>query len=158
MDDVLTEAREIGKPRFLSFDIDVVDPTLIPGTSTPEAGGLYMREALPLVDYDDGERHMHNLCTLEVRLIERAPKEAEAGEDAAYQSFAAAHPSEIIASPAPPMPVPGKRDASAAALDAGGVQKAPRDLQTASLGGPSRARACPSRRGSRRAAACSRTR
>ncbi len=34
---------------FISFDIDVVDPTYIPGTSTPEPGGLTIRETLPLV-------------------------------------------------------------------------------------------------------------
>jgi agmatinase len=33
-------------PRFLSFDVDVLDPAFAPGTGTPEAGGLSTREAL----------------------------------------------------------------------------------------------------------------
>ena len=33
-------------PVFLSFDVDVLDPALAPGTGTPEAGGLSTREAL----------------------------------------------------------------------------------------------------------------
>jgi agmatinase len=33
-------------PVFMSFDIDVLDPSVAPGTGTPEMGGLYAREAL----------------------------------------------------------------------------------------------------------------
>jgi agmatinase len=33
-------------PLFLSFDVDVLDPAFAPGTGTPEAGGLSVREAL----------------------------------------------------------------------------------------------------------------
>jgi agmatinase len=36
-------------PTFMSFDIDVLDPGLAPGTGTPEVGGLQAREALDLV-------------------------------------------------------------------------------------------------------------
>ena len=36
-------------PLFLSFDVDVLDPALAPGTGTPEAGGLSTREALGYV-------------------------------------------------------------------------------------------------------------
>ena len=48
-------------PVFLSFDIDVIDPCLAPGTGTPEAAGLLPHEALryvrslaglPFVGYD----------------------------------------------------------------------------------------------------------
>ncbi|MFD2230255.1 agmatinase family protein [Alkalimarinus sediminis] len=49
MDDVIKEAKNSAPNVFISFDIDVVDPAFIPGTSTPEPGGLYMRETLPLV-------------------------------------------------------------------------------------------------------------
>ncbi len=39
--------RRIGDgPVYLSFDIDVLDPAFAPGTGTPEAAGLYPREAL----------------------------------------------------------------------------------------------------------------
>jgi guanidinopropionase len=45
--DVMTEARSIvaGKPTYISFDIDVIDPSIAPGTGTPEIGGLTTREA-----------------------------------------------------------------------------------------------------------------
>ncbi|HWP35681.1 MAG TPA: agmatinase, partial [Thermodesulfobacteriota bacterium] len=38
-----------GRPLFVSFDIDVVDPAYAPGTGTPEVGGLTSRQALALV-------------------------------------------------------------------------------------------------------------
>jgi agmatinase len=47
MDRVIAGAQ--GKPQFISFDIDVIDPAYTPGTGTPEPGGLTPREALPLV-------------------------------------------------------------------------------------------------------------
>ncbi len=48
-------------PAYLSFDIDVLDPSIAPGTGTPEVGGLLAHEALgflralaglPFVGYD----------------------------------------------------------------------------------------------------------
>jgi agmatinase len=47
--DILKEAKAVGKNLFISFDVDVVDPAYIPGTSTPEPAGLTMRETLPLI-------------------------------------------------------------------------------------------------------------
>ena len=38
-----------GKPAFVSFDIDVLDPAFAPGTGTPEVGGLSTAEALAFV-------------------------------------------------------------------------------------------------------------
>jgi agmatinase len=38
-----------GRPTFISFDIDVVDPAFAPGTGTPEAGGLSSYQALQLI-------------------------------------------------------------------------------------------------------------
>lgn len=67
MDDVLAEARAANKPVFLSFDIDVVDPAFIPGTSTPEAGGLYMREVLPLVRRICAENNLVGMELVELR-------------------------------------------------------------------------------------------
>lgn len=67
MDDVLAEAKAKGKPVFLSFDIDVVDPAFIPGTSTPEAGGIYMREALPLVRRICAENNLVGMELVELR-------------------------------------------------------------------------------------------
>ncbi len=49
MADALAEARGNGKPLFISFDVDVLDPAFIPGTGTPVPGGLTMREAIPIV-------------------------------------------------------------------------------------------------------------
>lgn len=67
VDDVLAEARANGKPLFLSFDVDVVDPAFIPGTSTPEPGGLYMREVLPLVRRICAENNLVGMEIVELR-------------------------------------------------------------------------------------------
>jgi agmatinase len=42
-------ARVGDAPVFLSFDVDIVDPAMAPGTGTPEAGGLMPYEALRFV-------------------------------------------------------------------------------------------------------------
>ena len=46
-EDVLREAREIvgTSPTYISFDIDSIDPSMAPGTGTPEIGGFTTREA-----------------------------------------------------------------------------------------------------------------
>lgn len=50
MDRVLAEALENGPEYiFISFDVDVLDPAYMPGTGTPEPGGLTTREAFPIV-------------------------------------------------------------------------------------------------------------
>ena len=49
MDDVIKEANDGPEYLFISFDIDVLDPAFVPGTGTPEPGGLTPREAFPLV-------------------------------------------------------------------------------------------------------------
>jgi len=42
--------RRVGdNPVYLSFDIDVIDPALAPGTGTPEAGGWTMREVKRII-------------------------------------------------------------------------------------------------------------
>lgn len=48
---VMAEAREIvGADRtYVSFDIDVLDPSIAPGTGTPEIGGITSREAQALI-------------------------------------------------------------------------------------------------------------
>ena len=45
--DVMEEARAIvgDRPTYISFDIDVIDPSMAPGTGTPEIGGISTREA-----------------------------------------------------------------------------------------------------------------
>lgn len=49
MKDVIREARDGPEYLFISFDIDTLDPSFVPGTGTPEPGGLTPREAFPLV-------------------------------------------------------------------------------------------------------------
>lgn len=68
METALKEAREDDKKLFISFDVDVLDPSIVPGTGTPVPGGLTMREALPIV---------RNLCSqndiIGFELVELAP-------------------------------------------------------------------------------------
>lgn len=49
MADVIREAQEGPEYLFVSFDIDTLDPAFVPGTGTPEPGGLTPREAFPIV-------------------------------------------------------------------------------------------------------------
>ena len=49
MEDVVREAQEGPEYLFVSFDIDTLDPAFVPGTGTPEPGGLLPREAFPIV-------------------------------------------------------------------------------------------------------------
>ncbi len=49
MDDVVREAKDGPEYMFVSFDIDALDPAFVPGTGTPEPGGLTPREAFPIV-------------------------------------------------------------------------------------------------------------
>ena len=52
----MDEARAIvgAGPTYLSFDIDVIDPSQAPGTGTPEIGGLTTREAQAMLRRLDG--------------------------------------------------------------------------------------------------------
>jgi len=54
-------------PVYLSFDIDALDPSIAPGTGTPEAGGLTMREAQALV------RGLNGLSLIGADVVEVAP-------------------------------------------------------------------------------------
>ncbi len=49
MEDVIREANDGPEYVYISFDIDTLDPAFVPGTGTPEPGGLTPREAFPLV-------------------------------------------------------------------------------------------------------------
>ena len=53
---VMDEARRIAGagPTYVTFDIDCIDPSMAPGTGTPEIGGLTAREAQHLVRLLDG--------------------------------------------------------------------------------------------------------
>lgn len=51
VDDVMAEAREIAGPGkvYVSFDVDSIDPSMAPGTGTPEIGGLTTAQAQGMV-------------------------------------------------------------------------------------------------------------
>ncbi|WP_119390063.1 agmatinase [Taklimakanibacter lacteus] len=53
---VMDEARKLvgDKPTYVTFDIDALDPSIAPGTGTPEIGGITTREAQALVRLLDG--------------------------------------------------------------------------------------------------------
>nr|WP_111299453.1 agmatinase [Paracoccus saliphilus] len=50
-DDVVSEVHRLlgDAPAYVTFDIDCIDPSMAPGTGTPEIGGLTTREAQALV-------------------------------------------------------------------------------------------------------------
>lgn len=66
---VMDEARAIvgDKPTYVSFDIDVIDPSMAPGTGTPEIGGVTTREAQALV------RRLAGLDIVGADVVEVAP-------------------------------------------------------------------------------------
>lgn len=49
MKQVMEEALDGPEYIYISFDVDVLDPAFMPGTGTPEPGGLLPREVFPLV-------------------------------------------------------------------------------------------------------------
>ena len=49
MEDVIKEAKDGPQYMYVSFDIDTLDPAFVPGTGTPEPGGLTPREAFPIL-------------------------------------------------------------------------------------------------------------
>ena len=49
MEDVIKEAKDGPEYLFISFDMDTIDPAFVPGTGTPEPGGLLPREVFPIV-------------------------------------------------------------------------------------------------------------
>jgi guanidinopropionase len=43
-----------GAPSYVTFDIDSIDPSMAPGTGTPELGGFTTREAQAMIRLLDG--------------------------------------------------------------------------------------------------------
>jgi guanidinopropionase len=66
---VVAEARRVvgDRPAYISLDIDVLDPAWAPGTGTPEAGGLTMREVQGIV------RGLRGLDLVGADVVEVAP-------------------------------------------------------------------------------------
>lgn len=56
VEDVMAEARAIvgSMPSYVTFDIDCIDPSMAPGTGTPELGGFTTREAQAMVRLLEG--------------------------------------------------------------------------------------------------------
>lgn len=70
--------RRVGdRPVYLSFDIDVVDPGLAPGTGTPEVGGFSSREVIRLL------RGMEGLDVVGADIVEVSPPYDGQGEQTA---------------------------------------------------------------------------
>ena len=69
VDAVMAEARAIvgDRPTYVSFDIDGLDPSMAPGTGTPEIGGFTTREAQRMV------RHLAGLNLIGADLVEVSP-------------------------------------------------------------------------------------
>jgi len=67
--DVMTEARDIigAAPAYLSYDIDFVDPSVAPGTGTPEWGGPNAFQAIEVL------RHAQGLQVVGADLVEVSP-------------------------------------------------------------------------------------
>ena len=67
--EVMAEARSIlgDQPTYVSFDIDVLDPSIAPGTGTPEIGGLTTREAQAML------RLLRGLPVVGADLVEVSP-------------------------------------------------------------------------------------
>ena len=67
--DVMAEAREIigSAPAYLSYDIDFVDPSVAPGTGTPEWGGPDAFQAIEVL------RHARGLQIAGADLVEVSP-------------------------------------------------------------------------------------
>lgn len=65
----IDEAREIvgDAPVYVSFDIDSLDPAFAPGTGTPEAGGITMREAQGMI------RRLYGLDIAGADMVEVSP-------------------------------------------------------------------------------------
>jgi guanidinopropionase len=66
---VVEEARRVvgSGPTYISFDVDGLDPVYAPGTGTPEAGGISMREAQRLL------RGLRGLELVGADVVEVAP-------------------------------------------------------------------------------------
>lgn len=76
--EVMAEARSIvgNAPTYVSFDIDAVDPSIAPGTGTPEIGGITTREAQALV------RLLRGLNIIGADVVEVSPPFDQSGATA----------------------------------------------------------------------------
>jgi guanidinopropionase len=75
---VMAEARAIvgDRPTYVSFDIDVIDPSQAPGTGTPEVGGIFVHEAQAML------RKLMGLNVIGADLVEVSPPFDQTGNTA----------------------------------------------------------------------------
>jgi agmatinase len=66
------------QPVYLSFDIDVLDPSIAPGTGAPEAGGWTMREVNRII------RGLGQINVVGADIVEVAPAYDDRGEGTAF--------------------------------------------------------------------------
>lgn len=72
-------AMEIGeRPVYISFDIDVFDPSLVPGTGTPEPGGI------EYVDFIDCVQELLGINLVGFDIVELCPPMDPAGTSAVF--------------------------------------------------------------------------
>jgi guanidinopropionase len=76
--EVMAEARSIvgDGPTYISFDIDAIDPSIAPGTGTPEIGGITTREAQAMV------RLLRGLNVIGADVVEVSPPFDQSGATA----------------------------------------------------------------------------
>lgn len=68
------------KPVYLTLDLDVFDPSLIPGTGTPEAGGIFFQEYIQFL------RCIEHLNIVGADIVELAPQLDSSGSSTAVSS------------------------------------------------------------------------
>ena len=78
VDKVIAEARRVvgDGPTYITFDVDGLDPVYAPGTGTPEAGGITVREAQKLL------RGLRGLNLIGGDVVEVAPPFDQTGNTA----------------------------------------------------------------------------
>jgi guanidinopropionase len=78
VDAVMAEARAIvgDQPTYVSFDIDGIDPSMAPGTGTPEIGGFTTHQAQRMV------RQLQGLNLVGADLVEVSPPFDPSGQTA----------------------------------------------------------------------------
>ena len=64
----ISEALDGPEHLYISFDVDALDPAFMPGTGTPEPGGLTTREVFPIV-----RRLCHETPVVGMEVVEVAP-------------------------------------------------------------------------------------
>jgi agmatinase len=67
----------LGKPVYLTLDLDVLDPSVLPGTGTPEPGGVTFSELLAVV------LQLHKVKLVGCDIVELAPHYDQSGASTA---------------------------------------------------------------------------